>query len=51
MLHPGEVRVACGGRAVLPSAVAAKLIAASIAVIEQGVRNDEIRFKVFVRVV
>ncbi len=51
VLHPGEVRVAGGRRAVLPALVVLQQLAAPVAVVERRVGEDEVGLEVRVQVV
>jgi hypothetical protein len=50
VLHPGEVRVARGRRAVLPADVVGEPVAAPVAVVERRVREDVVGLQVLVQV-
>lgn len=51
MLHPGEVGVARGRHAVLPTLVVAQPLAAPVGDVEGRIREDEVGFEVGVAVV
>ena len=51
MLYPGEVRIASGRSTVLPARILAQRFAAPVVIVKGRIREDEIGFQVFVRII
>ena len=51
MLNPGEIGIACRRNTILPTGVAAQLVAAPVAVVERRIGHYKIGFHIAVRIV